>query len=156
MPDGKTKVETGQECKSDQALKAQWVEAGKYWDERYAVASNNEAFTDTFAADDVTIAKGTEPKEGENPSFRIVKCNGEYNKTNADSTEVAEAGKYSKSLFVVPANTYDNDNTKRLYRLILLRQMYGDASTITDEEITQAAAELGITLTDPQLYRYDI
>ena len=156
LEDGKTKVESGQECKSSQSLTARWVENAKYWEDRYAVASNNEAFTDTFTADDTTIAKGAAPAEGENPGFRIAKCNGEYNKENADATQAAEAGKYTKAVLVVPANIYDSDNSKKLYRLILLKQMYGDASTITDEEITQAAAELGITLTDPPLYRYDV
>lgn len=148
----KTRVETGQECKSDQALVAHWVENGKYWEDRYAVASNNEAFTDTFTADDGSIAKGAAPKDGEKPSFRIVKCDGEYNETNAAK---AKDGNYNKAVLVVPANIYDSDNSKRLYRLILLKQMYGDASTISDDEIKQAAAELGITLTEPPLYRFD-
>ena len=150
-----SKVDNNMECTSSQELTAHWEKVDVYWDNRYSVASNNEAFTDTFTADDASIAKGKAPAEGEKPGFRIVKCVGEYNKANADTVQTNEAGKYTKSLLVVPANTYDNDNNKRLYRLILLRQMYGDTSTISDDEIRQAASELGITLAEPPVFRFD-
>ena len=150
--DKEVEVKEGTECKSNQSPKAHWEKVDVYWDNRYAVASNNEAFTDTFTADDASIAKGKAPAEGEKPGFRIVKCDGEYNETNAAK---AKDGNYSKAVLVVPANTYDNDNSKRLYRLILLRQMYGDASTVSDDEIRQAASELGITLAEPPVFRFD-
>lgn len=154
--DENTKVESGKECTSDQPLTARWLENSEYWKQRYELASNNEAFTDTYFADDTSIAKGTPLKAEEQSFFRIVKCNGEYNKANADATQAAEAGKYTKAVLVVPANIYDNDNSKKLYRLILLRQMYGDASTITEDEIKQAASELGITPKEPPVYRFDV
>ena len=155
VKDGDKEIEIKEgttECKSNQSPKAHWEKVDVYWDNRYAVASNNEAFTDTFTADDASIAKGKAPAEGEKPGFRIVKCNGEYNEANAAK---AKDGNYNKAVLVVPANTYDSDNSKRLYRLILLRQMYGDASTVSDDEIRQAASELGITLAEPPVFRFD-
>lgn len=156
LEDGKTKVENGQECKSSQSLTAHWEKTEKYWGDRYTVASNNEALTDTYIDDDAIMDKKKEPKDGEKPGFRIVKCDGEYNKANADSTRTKEDDNYTKAVLVIPANIYDSENSKNLYRLILLRQMYGDASTISDDEIKQAASELGITLAEPPVYRFDV
>lgn len=156
LPDGKTKVESGQECTSKKPLKAGWVESAKYWEDRYSVASNNEALTFTFIDDDGIMIIKRDPKEGEKPDFRIVKCIGDYNEVNAGkAAEKAKAeGEYNQSVLVVPANIYDNENSMSIYRLLLLKKIYGDASTITDDEIKQAASELGVALPKPSLYRY--
>lgn len=156
LEDGKTKIEPGQECTSNHTLKAHWMGNDEYWPYRYEIASNIESLTGTYIDDDSIMAKEKPPKEGEKPSFRIVKCDGEYSKENADATMLKEAGNYTEAVLVVPANIYDNENSKKLYRLILLRNMYGNDSTITEEEITQAATELGVTLTDPPLYRSNL
>ena len=99
--------------------------------------------------------KGKKAADGETPEYVIVKCSGDYTQANAEAALAAEAGKYTKAVVVVPAGIGDSENSKILYRLILLKAMYGEASTITDDEIRQAAAELGVNMTDPPLYRLD-
>lgn len=143
--DGK-KAEPGQECTEEKMLTARWEDHPTYWKNRYDTASNNEEFTDTFYASDSvsSLVKGERKEKTEDkPKYLFIGID-DFNEENANSVIAEQRKKFKDSTIVVIPN--GGDELRQVYKLILLKYMYGDVSTITDDDITDAASDLQVTL----------
>ena len=140
------KAEPGQECTEKKKLTARWEDHPTYWKNRYDTASNKEDFKDTFYAKDSIsdLVKGERKEKAEDKPKYIFIGIDDFNEENANSVITEQRKKYKDSTIVVIPN--GGDALRQVYRLILLKYMYGDASTITDEDITNAAKDLKVTL----------
>ena len=152
---GKEKVEGGQESRGKTALTAQWEDYATYWGNKYKTASNNKDFKDTFYSDDLSdLVKGTETAADKKPAYVITSIN-DFTETDAEERAAEKARAYPGStVIVVPSEAYKKDAWRQVYKLILLKYMYRDASTISDEDIADAAGDLGVELPDPMYYDY--
>lgn len=148
------KAEPGQECTEKNMLTAHWEDHPTYWKNRYDTASNNEEFNDTFYAKDSvsSLIKG-EPKQKpeDKPKYVFISID-DFNEENANSKISEQRKKFTDSTIVVIPD--GGDEMRQVYKLILLKYMYGEASTITDEDITNAASDLQVTLPESGLPYY--
>ena len=138
------KAEPGQECTELEKLTARWEDHPTYWKNRYETASNKGEFNYTyFATDSVSsLVKGERKVKAEDkPKYVFISID-DYNKAKS----------FPESTIVVFPN--GGDNVRQVYKFILLRYMYGDPSTITDKDITDAATDLKVTLPTPDPYYY--
>ena len=152
---GKTKIEPGSECSSDQTIEAHWETNKQHWDNRYSTASNSEAFNYPYYSDG-DLVKGKKITDTEVPDYVVVSID-DYTEENADkkNEELSADDKYPNSvIIIIPAAIYKSDELRTVYKLILFKEMYKEASTITDEEITKAASDLNVELPDPPDYSY--
>lgn len=154
LPDGTTKVETGQECKSDKALTAHWLENAKYWEKVYNDTNPAEENKVLFITDDNNttgkLVRGTPwdaSSPDSSPAFVIIKLtDGTYSPDaakNAAAQKRAENEKYTDSKIIVIPKSATDGNNELYYKLVLHNAMYGGI-----ENLDSAAAETGASISD--------
>ncbi|MBR2706563.1 MAG: InlB B-repeat-containing protein [Mogibacterium sp.] len=153
---GNDKVEGGQESRGKTPLTAKWESYEDHWKNRYDEASNNKDFNTPFYANnsDADLVKGVRKKKLEEVGdsdyvFISIDDYDDFDE-NKDENRQALRSKYPNGTIVLIPSC--DDNGRRVYRLILLRYLY-ENSSITDEDILDAARDLGVELPDLPYYK---
>ena len=144
-----TRIEDGQKCTSSQSIKAKF----ESWDSIHNEAAKGKAAV--YVAEDGTegLVRGTPFKDGETAaaSFVIIKLNDdEYTAEKARAAAKAKHSSYPDAkIIVVPKNATAEEN-QIIYKLLLLRSMYGEDEgfPISENDITQAFIDTEATIKD--------